>query len=67
MTRFPRSSADRNGLTRLEIPLRRALATADSEESRYHIRSALQQLEVIREAGVADGAEYGDLDDMNHQ
>ncbi|WP_435064299.1 hypothetical protein [Halobaculum sp. EA56] len=67
MTRFHRSSEDRNDLARVEIPLRRALATADSDESRYHIRSALQQLVVLREAGAVDRSEYGDIDDLNRQ
>ena len=38
-------------LNGLETELRRSLDAADSEETRYHIRSALQKIEVLREVG----------------
>lgn len=37
-----------SGLPKLERSLRRALATAESDEARYHIRTALQYLDVLR-------------------
>lgn len=36
-------------LSRLERSLRRALATSESEETRFHIRTALQYIAVLRE------------------
>ncbi|QZP39687.1 hypothetical protein [Halobaculum magnesiiphilum] len=36
------------GLPKLERSLRRALATTESDEARYHIRTALQYLDVLR-------------------
>ncbi|MFC7068826.1 hypothetical protein [Halobaculum lipolyticum] len=43
------------GLARLERSLRRALATAESEETRYHLRTALQYLEVLRDRSADTG------------
>ncbi|SHH02958.1 hypothetical protein [Halobaculum gomorrense] len=37
------------GLAKLERSLHRALATAESEETRYHVRTALQQVAVLCE------------------
>ncbi|MFC6784583.1 hypothetical protein ACFQFH_01495 [Halobaculum halobium] len=67
MTPPAHSSDDTDSITRIEISLRRALATTDSSESRYHIRTALQQLQVVRETGGIESSEYGDARDMNHQ
>lgn len=36
------------GLARMERSLRRALAVSESEEARYHIRTALQFVDVVR-------------------
>ncbi|WP_277555968.1 hypothetical protein [Halobaculum limi] len=37
------------GLARMERSLRRALAVSESEEARYHIRTALQFVDVVRD------------------
>ncbi len=37
------------GISKLERSLRRALATTESDEARYHVRTALQHLAVLRE------------------
>lgn len=44
------------GLARMERSLRRALAMSESEEARYHIRTALQFVDVVREdvTGTSD-------------
>ena len=54
------SDDDSAGLPQLEVTLRRALATTESSEARYHVRSALQYLEVLR-------AEPGDETDPPRQ
>ncbi|MFC7098944.1 hypothetical protein [Halobaculum marinum] len=41
------------GLSLLERSLRRALATSESPEARYHIRTALQSLAVVREGDAS--------------
>ena len=39
---------EETGLPKVERSLRRALATTESDETRYHVRTALQYLEVLR-------------------
>lgn len=46
--RTPDPAGDRTGLPKVERSLRRALATTESDETRYHVRTALQYLEVLR-------------------
>ena len=40
-----------DGLPSVERSLRRALATTNDDECRYHIRTALQRLAVVRARG----------------
>jgi len=46
--RAPDLSDDEMGLPKVERSLRRALATTESDETRFHVRTALQYLEVLR-------------------
>lgn len=42
------------GIERTERSLRRALAVTDDADARYHVRTALQELVLVRETVEAD-------------